>query len=158
MPPEPSGPKLPISPFFSTAEDPRSPQPPNPSWRGLLLSAPPQAVLSLRQPMVLVHGSYRIQGDAYPADDRLRLVAVDTATGVEYAGEAGERDPSPTLPPPEPEEPVEPEVFKRMIFSGFFNADLMATARLPWKSGTYKVRAELGRIRSNENTLQIVVQ
>lgn len=143
-------------PFYNSTETPDSPHPPHDGWRGVLISAPAQVTLTTRQPMILVRGTYRIQGDKYPKDDRLRLIAVNVATKQEYARTAGQRDPSPDEPPPKTE-PPDPAVIKRMIFSGFFNADLVGTAMLPWASATYRVRAELGDIRSNEITIQVNV-
>ncbi|MBI5384815.1 MAG: hypothetical protein HZA90_09030 [Verrucomicrobia bacterium] len=155
--PDLAGASLLNSPFYNTDELPESPKPPNPQWRGVLIDAPAQAVLSLKQPMIILRGTYRIQGTNYPANDRLRLVAVDAATKQEYAGTAGQRDPSPDVPPPKTEEP-DPEVVKRMVFSGFFNADLVATVKLPRAAGLYRVRAELGNLKSNEITIQVAVQ
>ena len=145
------------SPFYNADELPDSPKPPNPTWRGLLLEVPAQAVLSLKQPMIVVHGTYRIQGANYPVNDRLRLVAVDAFTKKEYTGSAGQRDANLDAPPPKTE-PPDPAVVKRMVFSGFFNADLVATAKLPLAAGTYRVRAFLGDLGSNEITIQITVQ
>jgi hypothetical protein len=144
-------------PFYNSTETPDSPRPPNDAWRGVLISTPTQATLTAKQPMLLIRGTWRIQGDKYPKDDRLRLIAVNLATKQEYARTAGQRDPSPDEPPPKTE-PPDPAVIKRMIFSGFFNADLLGTVRLPWAAATYRVRAELGDIRSNEITIQVQVQ
>lgn len=145
------------NPYYSADEHPQSPKPPNPQWRGVMIAAPAEAVLTLRQPMLLLRGSYRIQGTNYPANDRLKLIAVDVVAKREYTGFAGQRDASPDVPPPS-SAPPDPEIVKRMIFSGFFNADLVATLKLPRVSATYRVRAEFGDIPSNEITVQIVVQ
>lgn len=150
-------PALPRGPYYSTAQHPDSPKPPNPQWRGVLISAPPRFTLTLRQPLAILRGYYKIQGTNYPADDRLKLIAVDLATKQEYSATAGQRDPSPDEPPP-PSEPPDPEVLKRMIFSQHFNADLIGTLRLPWTNATYKVRAEFGPILSNEITVQVIIQ
>ena len=45
-----------------------------------------------------------------------------------------------------------------MVFSGFFNVDLMATLSLPWSNATYKVRADFGNIPSGEIVVEIVIQ
>jgi hypothetical protein len=145
------------SPFFGSEEHPESPKPPNPQWRGVLIAAPEQAVLTLRTPGILLRGTYRIQGGNYPKDDRLRLTATDIVSRKQFTGAAGQRDPSPDVPPPDSEAP-DPETLKRMIFSGFFNADLVATVKLPWTNATYRVRAELGPIQSNEVTVQVLVK
>ena len=101
--------------------------------------------------------AYRIAGASYPKNDRLRIIAVDAASRRQFEAAAGQRDPSPDEPPP-PSDPPDPETVRRMIFSGFFNADLMATLGLPWTNATYKVRAELGNIPSNEIVVEIVIQ
>lgn len=106
--------------------------------------------------MVILRGSYRIAGTNYPANDRLRLTAVD-GNRRQFEGVAGQRDSSPDEPPP-PSDPPDTETIKRMIFSGYFNVDLMATLGLPWTNATYKVKAELGNIPSNEIVMEIVVQ
>jgi hypothetical protein len=146
-----------VSPFFSSEQHPESPKPPNAQWRGVLIAAPAQAALTVRTPIVLLRGTYRIQGANYPKEDRLRLVATEVATRKQFAALAGQHDPSPDVPPPDSETP-DPETLKRMIFSGFFNTDLVATLKLPWTNATYRVRAELGTIPSNEITVQIVVK
>jgi hypothetical protein len=156
-PPDLAGANAFISPFFSAEEFPDSPKPANPQWRGVLIAAPARTVLTLRQPMVIVRGTYRIQGTNYPARDRLKLVAVDLNSKKEYSGLAGQRDASPDAPRPPSKQP-DPETFKRMVFSGFFNADLVATLGLPRVSASYRVWAELGPIRSNEITLHVVAQ
>ena len=145
------------NPYFSAAEHPDGPKPPQPQWRGVMISAPAEIVLSLRDPMVILRGCYRISGANYPAKDRLKLIAVDVATKREYTGGAGQRDSSPDVPPP-PSDPPDPETIKRMVFSGFFNADLMGTLKLPFTSGTYRIRAEFGNIPSNEITVKITVK
>lgn len=148
---------LDVRPFYNSEEHPDSPKPPNPQFRGVLISAPAQNTLSARSPLVLLRGSYRIQGSNYPANDRIRLVAIDIASKRQYAAFAGQRDPSPDAPPP-PSDPPNVETVRKMIFSGFFNTDLMATLGLPWTNATYKVRAEFGTIPSNEIPVQIIVQ
>ena len=147
-----------LRPYFSTHENPDSPVPPSPHWRGLLIAGPAQIELELKHPMILIHGTYRIQGKDYPEDDRLRLIAVESRTQETYAAEAGDRDPSPIEPPPTPPPPPDPEAIKRMIFSGFFSTDLVTTVELPWKPGTYRVRATLGPIRSNEITVRVAIK
>src|SRR5262245_5037418 len=74
-----------FSPFYNSDETPQSPKPPNPNWRGVLIDAPPESVVTLRQPMVLLRGTYRIQGTNYPANDRLRIIAIDPATKKEFS-------------------------------------------------------------------------
>jgi hypothetical protein len=145
------------SPFFSAQETPESPKPPQPQWRGVMIAGPAQAKISLKEPMIIVRGTYRISGANYPANDRIKLVAINIATRHEYTGYAGQRDASPDVPPPESEKP-DPQVLKRMVFSGFFNADLVATVKLPWNSASYRVRAEFGTIPSNEITVQVLGQ
>ncbi len=144
-------------PYYNADEHPQSPKPPTPQWRGVMIAAPGQVVLMLRQPMLLLHGTYRIQGTNYPAKDRLKLIAVDVNTKREYVGVAGQRDPNPDVPPP-PAEPPDPQVLKRMVFSGFFNTDLIATLKLPRAAAVYRVRAEFGSIPSNEITIQVTLQ
>lgn len=107
--------------------------------------------------MILLHGTYRLSGGNYPANDRLKFTATDVATRREYSGYAGQQDASPDVPPPDAEKP-DPEVLKRMVFSGFFNADLVATVHLPWTAATYRVRVDLGPIPSNEITVQVLGQ
>lgn len=145
------------SPFFSAQETPESPKPPQPQWRGVMIAAPTEAKLSLKQPMIIVRGTYRISGANYPANDRIKLVAINIATKREFSGYAGQRDASPDVPPPDSEK-ADPAVLKRMVFSGFFNADLVATVKLPWTSASYRVRAEFGTIPSNEVTIQVLNQ
>jgi hypothetical protein len=156
-PPEPAAQPSYGSPFFNTLEGPDSPKPPSPGWRGLLIAGPSRAVLSLKQPMLLLRGTYRIQGDAYPKDDRLRLVAIDVRTRQEYSQTAGQRDASPDEPPP-PAVPPDPAVTRRMVFSGHFNADLMGTLHLPWAPATYRVLARMGDLQSNELTVQVDIK
>jgi hypothetical protein len=145
------------SPFYNTLETPDSPRPPNPQWRGVMISAAERNILSLRSPMVLLRGMYRIQGSQYPAKDRLKLTAVDIRTRQEYTGFAGQKDASPDAPPPEGlDEPPDPATMARMVFSGFFNTDLRGVLGLPATPGSYRVWAEYGPIKSNEITLQIV--
>jgi len=145
------------SPYYSADQHPQSPRPPNPDWRGVMIAAPPEAVLTARQPLLILRGCYRIAGTNYPANDRLKLIAVDIATRREYNGLAGQSDPSPDVPPP-PSAPPDPETVRRMIFSGFFNADLMGTLKLPLAPATYRVRAEFGNLPSNELTIRVAVQ
>ena len=145
------------NPYYNADEHRDSPKPSAPQWRGVMISAPGEVVLNLRNPMLILRGCYRISGANYPAKDRLKLIAVDVATKREYTAEAGQRDSSPDVPPP-PSDPPDPETVKRMVFSGFFNADLMGTLKLPFTSGTYRIRAEFGNIPSNEITVKITVK
>jgi hypothetical protein len=148
--------RLYAKPYYSATRMPLSPQPPHDGWRGVLIHVPQEVTLTLKQPTVLLHGTYRIQGDKYPKQDLLRLVAVELASKKEYSGVAGQRDDSPDAPPPPAPAPA-PAVIQRMVFSGFFNADLVATLKLPWSSASYRVRAELGDIRSNDVTVKVAV-
>ena len=160
LPPDDPGgglPNVPAGPYYTADEHPQSPKPPNPQWRGVMIAAQTQAVLTLRQPMLLLHGCYRIQGANYPAKDRLKLIVVDMSSKREFNGVAGQREASPDVPPP-PSAPPDPETVKRMVFSGFFNTDLVAMLQLPRVPATYRVRAELGNIPSNEVTIQVTVQ
>jgi hypothetical protein len=145
------------SPFFSAQETPENPKPPQPQWRGVMIAGPAQAKISLKEPMIIVHGTYRISGANYPANDRIKFVAINVATKREFTGYAGQRDASPDAPRP-PSEKADPSVLKRMVFSGFFNADLVATVKLPWTTASYRVRAEFGAIPSNEITVQVLSQ
>lgn len=145
------------NPYYNADQNPQSPKPPSPQWRGVMIEAPGEVILSLRQPMLLLHGTYRIQGSNYPAKDNLRIIAVDAATKREYTGIAGQRDSSPDAPPP-PSEPPNPETVKRMVFSGFFNTDLVGTLRLPLASANYRVRVEFGNIPSNEINIRVIVK
>ncbi len=147
-----------VRPFFSAQKSPDSPVPPSSAWRGLLIQAPAEAVLDAGHPMILVHGTYRIQGRDYPRDDRLVLKAVDAATGKVYEAEAGDRDPSPQAPPPPPPPEPDPAVLARMVYSGHFSADLVATLGLPRVEARYRVSAALGSIVSNEVLLRVVVR
>src|SRR5687767_1602812 len=154
-PPEIRAPAVLRGPFYSTEQHADSPKATNAAWRGIIISAPPQVTLGPRQPMVILRGHSRIQGTNYPADDKLKLFAVNVATKQEYTAIAGQRDPSPDEPPP-PSTPPDPEVVKKMVFSKYFNTDLMATLGLPWTNATYRVRAQIGPIPSNEISIQVI--
>ena len=156
-PPELHAPALVKGPFYSTAQLPDSPKPPNDQWRGVLISAPAQAVLSLRQPMVLLHGFYRVPGTNFTPEARLKITAIDAGTKRQYSALAGQREASPDEPPPR-RPPPDPELMKTMIFSQHFNTDLIAALGLPWTNATYKVKAEFGSMPSNEISVQVVVQ
>ena len=145
------------SPYYNADQDPQSPKPPSPLWWGVMIEAQAENVLSLRQPMLLLHGAYRIQGSNYPAKDHIKIIAVDVATKREYTAIAGQRDASPDVPPP-PSDPPDPETVKRMVFSGFFNTDLVGTLRLPLVSAIYRVRVEFGIIPSNEINVRVIVR
>lgn len=146
-----------VSPFYNADQNPQSPKPPNPQWRGVLIAAPGQAVLTLRQPLLLLHGYYRIPGSDYPANDSIKLIAVDLGSKREFSAVAGQRDASPDVPPP-PSAPPDPQTVKLMVFSGYFNTDLAGLLKLPRAAATYRVRAEFGAIPSNEITIQVTVQ
>ena len=156
-PPEILGASAAAGPFFSASEHADSPKPPNAQWRGVMITAPAETVLSPRQPMILIRGTYRISGDNYPAKDTLKLVALDVQTKKEYSGVAGQQDPSRSIPRPL-SPPPDPQKLARMVFSGFFNADLVATLKLPPAPATYRVRAELGPIVSNDVTIKVVIR
>jgi hypothetical protein len=142
------------NPFFDAVEYPDSPQPPNARWRGILISAPSQVVLTIKQPLLLVRGTYRIQGDTYPKDDTLYLAAFDTLTRKEYIQAAGQQDESPDEPPP-PSDPEDPALVQRMVFSGYFNADLAGMLGLPWAPATYRVMARMGHLQSNQLVIRV---
>jgi len=145
------------NPYYNANEGPQSPKPPNAQWRGVMIAAPNPAVITLRNPQVLLHGTYRIQGANYPANDSLKLTAIEMVSKKEFTAIAGQHDASPSVPPP-PEAPPDPQMLKRMVFSGFFNTDLIATLKLPRVGATYRVRADLGNIPSNEIMVQITLQ
>lgn len=121
-----------------------------------MIQSAPQAALTARQPLILVHGTYRIQASDFPPDARLRLVALDQRTKQEYAGGVGQRDASPDVPPPKTSEPPA-ETLQRMVITGYFNTDLVATVKLPWASAIYRIHAELAGNLSNEITIQVTV-
>ena len=136
---------------------PDSPKPANELWRGVIISAPEKATLSPSRPMVLLCGFFRVQGGNYPKDDRLKVIAADISTKKEYTAFLGQHDSNPDVPPP-PRQPPNPEVVKRMVFSQHFNSDIMAALGLPWANATYKVQVHFGDLRSNEITVQVIVQ
>ena len=107
--------------------------------------------------MLTLSGYFSIQGGNYPKNDRKKATAVNIVTKQEFSGFLGQRDTSPDDPPP-PRKAPDPEVVKRMIFSGYFNSDIMAALDLPWANATYKVRVNLGDIPSNEITVQVSVE
>ena len=160
--PTPASPNPPQTPpsrpaFYSTAQLPTSPKPENELWRGVIISAPAKATLSRSHPMLMLSGFFRIQGASYPKNDRRKVTAVDIATKKEYTAFLGQKDSNPDDAPP-PRQPPDPEVVKRMVFSQYFNSDIMAALGLPWANATYKVRVDLGDIRSNEIVVQVVVE
>jgi hypothetical protein len=121
------------------------------------IAAPAQIALGAKAPVAILRGTYRIQGDKYPSPDTLVIHAIDMASKKEYQGAAGQQDSSPVGKRPA-SAPPNPETIKRMVFTGHFNTDLILTLKLPIASATYKVRADLGNIQSNEITLRIIVQ
>jgi len=146
-------------PYYDAQEHPDSPQAPNPQWRGVLISAPERSVLTLRQPMVILRGTFAIQGNQMTESSRLVLKAVDLRTKQEYSGVAGQQDPSPVVPDPnadEPEDPEDIELARQMIYTGFFNTDIIGMLGLPRSPGAYRVWAEYGTVKSNEINLQIL--
>ncbi len=158
-PTSPNPPETPpaIAAFYSTDKLPTSPKPENELWRGVIISAPERATLSRSKPALLLSGFFRVQGANFPKDDRLKVVATDTATKKESSAFLGQKDNSPDVPPP-PRKAPDPEVVKRMVFSQYFNSDIMAALGLPWANATYKVRVQFGDLRSNEITVQVIVQ
>lgn len=156
MPP-PDSPTDFLSPYYNADEHPESPKPPGPEWRGVMIAAPAQIVLSLRNPLLILRGCYCIQGSEYPADDQIKITALDEQAKRKYTGVAGQRDASPEVPRPA-KAPPKPETLKRMVFSGFFNADLLGTLGLPPATATYRVRVEFGNIPSNEITIQVALR
>ena len=122
-----------------------------------MISAPERATLSQTRPILMLSGFFRVQGGSYPKDDRLKVTASDVASKKEYTAFLGQKDSSPDVPPP-PRQPPDPEVVKRMVFSQHFNSDILAALGLPLTNAIYKVRVDLGNIRSNEITVQVIVQ
>ncbi len=145
-------------PFFSADELPESPKPPSPAWSGVLIQAESTHRLSLKETEVLIYGYYKLAGSVYPLDDDdLRIYAVDTATKFPYEASAGEKDESPDEPPEEGS-PLTREDIANMVFSGYFNTDLVGTLRLPPKNAKYRIWASLGKIKSNEILIEIIVR
>ena len=124
----------------------------------MLLSAPASVRLEPRKPLfIVVRGYYRIAATNYPSKAALKLVATEATSKAKYEGEMGEKDPSPTVPPSPPRQ-LDPKIKERMTYTAHFNSDLVATVNLPRTPGTYRVRVELGPIKSNEVTVQILPQ
>jgi len=150
--PQTANPSMP-SAYYDSVKHAESPQPPNPQFRGLIVSGPARTVLARRQPLIVVRGMYRLQASQYPKTARLKLVAVDLKTREEFRGFAGQQDASPDEPPPD-QEPLDAEQMKRMVLTGYFNTDLVGLLNLPLRSAQYRVWAELGTFRSNEITIE----
>lgn len=147
-----------IPPFFSADPMPGSPKLPGPKWQGVLVEAAPKVTLSRKNPAVLVHGFYRLTGARYPFEDEsLRIFAVDDSKRLSYEALLGEEDASPVEPDPD-EEPRPPRSeLLDMVFSGHFNSDIRVALKLPWANAKYRVWAQMGPIKSNEISIEIVI-
>ncbi len=150
--------QVPPAQLFSTEERADSPRPPSPEWTGILIAAASSVVLDLKPPVVIVRGTYRIQGANYPDKARWKLVVIDPATDKPVVREMGQRDPSPTVPDPEAGRPLDAETKARITYVGHVNADLFATVGLVPRPGTYVVRFELGSLKSNEIAVKVVAR
>ena len=145
-------------PFFDTKKVPESPEPPSPDWSGILIQALAAHQLTMKQRKALIHGYYRLGGSEYPLDDDdLRIHAVNMATKLTYEAGAGQRDDSP-IEPEEPRPPLSRDDIRDMVFTGYFNTDLMLTLKLPPTGGKYRVWVTMGPVKSNELLLEISVR
>lgn len=146
------------APFFSAQKLPASPVAPSGQWRGVLIKAPERAAINIGKPVVLLSGLARISGTDYPKDDRLKLTAIDLATRKEYTAFLGQAEENHVVPPPPPANPPNPDVIKRMIFTRHFNSDIRAALSLPIANATYRLTLQIGDLRSNDLTVQIVIE
>jgi len=132
---------------YSAEEHAETPKAPSSNWFGILITISPTTGF--------IHGRYHIKGSDYPVDDRLIVEAISAADQSAYQGVLGQLpddnliEPAPAVPEPDP------SVVKRMIFSGFFNADLREAVGLPAAAGKYRVRVHMGQIKSNEISIRL---
>ncbi len=144
-----------IKPFFSAEKVPQSPEPPSSAWRGILIQSQLEHKLTMKNRMVVLNGYYKLDGSEYPLDDDdLRIQAVNTATKATFEAAAGEKDDSP-VEPDEPGPPLSRDDIRDMVFSGYFNTDILLALKLPPSGGKYRVWVTMGSIKSNEITIDI---
>jgi hypothetical protein len=143
-------------PFFSNQKLPDSPVAPSDQWRGVLINVPERAAINIGKPVVRLSGLARISGADYPKDDRLELIAIDLATRKEYTAFLDQVEENLVVPPPA--KPPTPDVINRMIFTRHFNSDIRAALSLPIANATYRLTLQIGDLRSNDLTVQIVIE
>lgn len=156
--PEQSNITMIAKPFFDTKKVPESPEPPFPSWTGILIQSEMSHLLSMKKREVVINGYYRLNGSEYPLnDDDLRIHAVNTANRMTYESGAGQKDDSP-VEPDEPGPPLSRDDIRDMVFSGYFNTDILLTLKLPVGAAKYRVWVAMGPVKSNEILLEISVK
>ena len=149
-------------PLNTRESTPCSPKDPGPNWRGILIQAPKQVVISRGQEAktayagIPVCGLYTLDLASLMDGAPMMLILKDQATQAIYTGAVVDKDPSPEEPPP-PEKPLDPEALKGLATSSYFNPNIASYVRLPARPATYQVMVKYGGMQSNIVTIQILV-
>lgn len=145
-------------PLGSNEPTPCSPEPPDPSFEGILINAPSRVSFEEGETVgrreafarIPICGFYRLSPPSppkYPTiQEGMVLVAVNTETGERYSGTLA--DPDPVAPPPDTEPPPA-DVLADIVVSGYFNPNLADYVPLPAEEAIYDVHVELDEMKSN---------
>ncbi|GMV95715.1 MAG: hypothetical protein AMXMBFR83_00860 [Phycisphaerae bacterium] len=146
-------------PLNTNDENPCSPQVADRAWRGIVIRAPRRVTFKpgAARPFAVIPicGYKLLEVPAKPSQERIRLVAVNRATGATYSGEVVELDPSPQEPPPEAP-PLSAKELKGLASGGYFNPNLTDFVELPETTATYLVHVEFQGAKSNVVTIAVV--
>jgi len=151
-------------PLNTNDRNPCSPPDMGPVWRGVMIRAPRRVFLkrstiggrSVTLPDIPICGYMLLDVPTVPSNYRLRLVAIDVATGKTYSGNVVELDRSPTVPPPVKPKPLTPQEAAGLASGGCFNPNLTDFVDLPKLPAVYAVHVEFRGRKSNSVTIEVV--
>ena len=143
-----------------------SPRPADFFFRGILLNAPQQVAFKKGEYIgprrafagIPICGYYMLAATSIPQGhdvlSSICLMARNIKTGKEYSGMI--RDPDPQPPPPTDVPQPSPEDLAGLSVGGYFNPNLVDYVPIPAEPGIYEVHAEVGDIKSNTVTIELV--
>jgi hypothetical protein len=144
--------KTPCTPYIKDEDE----------FEGIIIAAPDKVAISddlkaedgafARIPLC---GFYAIGMGELMKDSRIVIIARDIETGDEYTGEFIDHDESPDAPLPFDVPPVDPELLKDQVSSGYFNPNLAKYANIPARPVQLEVFVSIANEHSNKVTITV---
>ncbi len=135
---------------YSNEQNPCSPENPGITWRGILLNAPKEIILSPLEDSIVIPicGFYQLDLSKMQQSEALKFVVTIAEPKGSFSGFMIDSDPNHDAPNPD-EKPIDPKDLVGMSTSTYFNLNLLTYVKFPTIAGEYRVFADYAGSRSN---------